>query len=440
MTADTIIWREGMFIAPQHLQYSDVARRAEMAVLGRLDLSGDDFGLSALKINRDLLAVGKVAISVAEGIFPDRTYFELGKELVLDIADGAVDQVVMLALPLHRSGVRLVGDTLGLDRWIARPVALDDMTDPEAPALETEVAEPGVCLKLSQEDLSGYACIPFARILEKTSEGRVVLDDAYLPTCIAIRASTRLLARLDEIKALAQARAQNAASRLQAARGTQSSTSLIGERFELEMLNRALTALGAAENHPWIAPRRLFGLMSDLLAGMDAHAGQIADPEMQFNAKEPTQSFERVISRLRAHLTLETRASVKSLEWNDELFAKRRLLRLVLPQRLLVEGRRPILAVQDPTADQDLGEVVPLACKLAGISSMPDLVRLGLQGVRLTYLPVAPPELRDRPNTAFFAIDTSSTLWRRFVDEREALGLHVDERIPAPSVTLYMVE
>lgn len=439
MTKGMVVWREGMFIAPQHLQHLDRELRASMASLGRLDVSGEDFGLVRLRINRDLLGVGKIVVSDAAGLFPDRTFFDLMGEVFVDVPDGTVDQVVMLAVPLHSGGMTLVGDLRGLHRWVTHDAALEDMTDMDAPPVQAELAEPGACLKLSSEDLAGYACIPVARILEKTTEGRVVLDDAYLPVCIAVGASQRLLARLHEILSLARARANNAAQRLRQAHGTQSSASLIGERFELELLNRSIIALQAAEHHPWLSPRRLYGLMADLLAGLDAHADRVAEPDILWNPADPTGSFERIISRLREHLTLEARANVLSFTWNTELFEKRRLLRLVVPQRLLSEGRRLVLAISDPGQSQALGDLVPKACKLAGISGMPDLVTHGLQGVRLQHLPVAPPELRDKADTAFFAVDTGSPLWMRFVEKKEALGLHVDERIEAPSAMLYLI-
>lgn len=439
MTAGMIVWREGMFIAPQHLQHLDRELRANLAALGQLDISGEDFGLSRIQVNRDLLAIGKIVVSDAAGLFPDHTYFGLVRDLFLDVPDSTVDQVVMLAVPLHSGGMTLVGDTRGQHRWVVQDTLLDDMTDRDAPPVEAELAEPGVCLKLSSDDLSGYACIPFARILEKTVQGRVVLDDAYLPVCIAVGASQRLLARLHETLSLARARANNAAMRLRMAQGTQSSVSLISERFELELLNRAIMALQAAEHHPWLSPRRLYGLMADLLAGLDAHAARSVDPDIIWNPTDPTRSFEKIIARLRGHLTLEAHTAVISLGWNSELFEKRRLLRLVVPPRLMDQRRRPILAIFDPAHNSQLGELVPKACKLAGISAMPELVTHGLQGVRLTHLPVAPPELRDKTDTAFFAVDTNSSLWLRFIDSKEALGLHVDERIDAPSATLYLI-
>ena len=71
---------------------------------------------------------------------------------------------------------------------------------------------------------------------------------------------------------------------------------------------------------------------------------------------------------------------------------------------------------------------------------MPDLVARGLAGIELTPLPVPPPELRSRADAAFFAVNTSSEHWLRYLEKREALALHIDDRIRTADATLYMLD
>lgn len=439
MKPSAIVWREGMFMAPQHFQQNDAWVQRQLGEISRFALFGDDFGLSRLELDHSLLAIGKLGVMDAAGLFPDRSFFELTQTLVMDIPDGVVGTTAVLALPLQNPGVQQTGETRGLHRWLTRSVELEDLNDPETAPLEIEVAAPGVCLKLDREDLSGYACIPFARVLEKTAEGRVVLDENFIPTCIAVGASERLHSRLAEILSLARARANNAAQRLTAGAGTQTGSSLINERFELDLLNQAIVELQAAAQYPWLSPRQLFILMARLLAGMEAQAARVIDADVVFAAREPTVAFQQLIGRLRTALTLERRSSVVALAWNTELFEKRRLLRLVVPASLLRERRRPVLAVTSPDYSLELLSLVPQACKLAGLSAMPGLVTHGLAGIPLTPLSVPPAELRDRPDTAFFTIDTTSSMWAQVVDHQEALALHVDERIDRLSLMLYLM-
>ena len=160
---------------------------------------------------------------------------------------------------------------------------------------------------------------------------------------------------------------------------------------------------------------------------------------MVYRAENMAGSFESIFAGLRRKLTLEKPASVMALSWNTELFESRRVLRLIIPTSVLNEGRRPILALRGPDNAQALSELGPLACKLCGLSSMPDLVARGLPGIELQALNVAPPELRSSADAAFFAINTSSEFWQRFLEKREALALHVDDRIQTVDATLYML-
>ena len=439
MIHGSIVWSEGMFIAPQHFQHFDVTLQHYVNEVAQLDLTDGDYGVSELEINTDALAMGKFAVREAAGVFPDRLFFRLARELVMDIPDGVVDEVVHIAVPLAIAGAAQFGGVGETARMVKSRMDLRDLNDPVNEPVETELAEVGACLILGSADLSGFATIPVARILEKAAEGRVILDRSFMPHALSLRASKILAERLEETISLARVRAANAAGRLATDAGTRSEVSLITERLELQVLNRWLVTLQNAAHLGRISPRRLFAALSSLAVELDAVLGTATPEDLLYDPDRMAACFEEVIGGLRRKLTLEKPASVLALSWNTELFEKRRLLRLIIPARILAEDRRPILALSGPDGAPALAERGPLACKLAGLSAMPDLVSRGLQGVDLTPLPAAPSELRSRSDAAFFSINTSSPHWQRYLDKREALALHVDDRIETVDVKLYML-
>jgi type VI secretion system protein ImpJ len=239
---------------------------------------------------------------------------------------------------------------------------------------------------------------------------------------------------------LARARASNAAGRVAADTGTRSETSLMTERQELQTLNRWLLKMQNEAVAGSIGPRRLFLDLASMSVELDAILGQATDPDLIYNPDKMPAAFETIFASLRKKLTLVKPASVMALSWNTELFEARRVLRLIIPGSVLSEGRRPILALSGPDNAQALSELGPLACKLAGLSAMPELVARGLPGIELKALSVAPPELRSRADAAFFAVNTSSEFWQRFLEKREALALHVDDRIRTVDAILYMLD
>ena len=56
-----VVWSEGLFLRPQHFQQQD--RHFEALVEGRAGtLRADSWGFTELELERDLLAIGKVAV------------------------------------------------------------------------------------------------------------------------------------------------------------------------------------------------------------------------------------------------------------------------------------------------------------------------------------------------------------------------------------------
>ncbi|MDE0782207.1 MAG: type VI secretion system baseplate subunit TssK [Planktomarina sp.] len=434
-----IVWSEGMFIAPQHFQHLELTMTSYADELAQIDIQGNDCGFSVLEINEEQLKVGKLSVRHAAGILPDRTFFQLAQELILDCPDGTVDSKVFFGVPLARRGAIQVGDTRGVHRLLSEQKTLHDISNSENEPLETETASFGACLLLEGADLSGFSVLPLGRILEKTMEGKIVFDKSFIPPCLSLVASDILVDRLDDVLSLARARATNTAGRIEVAMQTQSTSSFLDEKLELQILNKAIFTLQNVAMHPYISSRRLHSLLGELTVSLNANDAKTTDQSFVYDPSDVGKSFALVFSQLRRQLTLQTKSSVLALPWNDELFGKRRLLRLVIQPRLLSEDRRPILSVSGPEGAASLSEIVPSACKLAGISAMPELVKRGLPGVALKSLGNAPSELRDKADAAFFAIDTGSIHWQSFVEKKEALAIHVDDRIHTMTATLYML-
>jgi type VI secretion system protein ImpJ len=287
--------------------------------------------------------------------------------------------------------------------------------------------------------MSGFAAMPVTRVLERTAEGQVVLDKGFVPPCLAIVASEVLTDRALDILSLARARALNTAARIKAIRQSQQPGSYLDERLELETLNRGVFAVQNALSHPHRSARALYRAFGDLTVSLEAGEAMPTEASLVYDAQNPGRAYDELFVRLRRRLTLQTEASVMELQWNTELFEKRRLLRMVVTARVLAEGRRPVLAISAPLGRASLLEMVPSVCKLAGISAMPEMVQMGLPAIKLTPLGTAPSELRDKADAAFFAIDTGSLHWQRFIEKKEALAMHVDDRIPTLTSTLYML-
>ncbi len=119
MENNKVVWSEGLFLRPQHLQQQE--RYLERFVELRAgSLRPYTWGFSELELESDLLAIGKLGIKRARGVFPDGTPFSMPGDdplpLALEVDGNWRDQTVFLTLPL-RSAARHVPIT----RWSMRP-------------------------------------------------------------------------------------------------------------------------------------------------------------------------------------------------------------------------------------------------------------------------------------------------------------------------------
>ncbi|MDE0765908.1 MAG: type VI secretion system baseplate subunit TssK [Amylibacter sp.] len=435
-----IVWSEGMFIAPQHFQYADEMGQTYADQLIQLNLVHGAVGFSQLEINLKVTALGDFSLINSAGILTDRTYFNADTEVQLSVPDGVVDQIIYLALPIVQRGVEQFGDIDDGRRFVISERQLQDQHNCNNDRVATNIGRLNVRLMLQQDDATGYCQIAVARILEKSSDGRLILDQNYIPQVLRIGASTLIMQRLEEIIALTRLRANNASTRIMADVDTLSETSLWTERLELQTLNKALLVLQNAYNSEHTAPRDLFISLASLLVDLEAIGAQTTDHQLLFHLSDLTACFNPLFAALRQRLTLEKSPNVLALEWNAELFEKRRLMRLVVTPTLLAQNRRPVLALRQINGTDNLQKIGPLACKLASLSSMPELISRGLEGIPIQSLSYAPPELRHRSDATFFSIDTQCSAWLKYVNSREALALHIDDRISEVEVTLYLVD
>ncbi len=94
---DKVVWSEGMFLRPQHFQQHD--RYIENRIQERCaNLCPYAWGLTELKIDEDLLSLGKFALTACRGILPDGTPLAIreddGAPAVLDVPKEAKNAVV----------------------------------------------------------------------------------------------------------------------------------------------------------------------------------------------------------------------------------------------------------------------------------------------------------------------------------------------------------
>ena len=190
---DKVIWSEGMFLQPQHFQQHD--RYLERLLEGRTaPLQGHGWGFTRIELDAAALAIGKIQLASARGIFPDGTPFDFPQSdltpSALDIgpeqttnwscwrcrcAGRARTKPAMATMSVHadplfrrrhrREGLERVGSRQRADT--SRALAMR--------------------LALKRDTADAYATLGVVRVKERRADNQVVLHQTYIPPVLDVR-------------------------------------------------------------------------------------------------------------------------------------------------------------------------------------------------------------------------------------------------------------
>lgn len=218
-----VVWSEGLFLRPQHLQQQ--MRYIENFVEGRCGvLAPNGWGFSSLELDRELLGVGQLAIRRASGVLPDGTPFDMPDAdpcpPALDVPQSARRSVAFLSLPARRADAREVANSSDADqavRYTRRTIDVGDVTTSADDKVTLEVAPLRFSILLEDAELADKITVPFARVAEKRHDGRLLLDEQFIPTVTDALVSSRLTDFIRNVQGSLRDRAQRLAEEASAA-------------------------------------------------------------------------------------------------------------------------------------------------------------------------------------------------------------------------------
>lgn len=98
-----VVWQDGMFMKPQHFQQLERSQKKSLSLF-QVYNTPLHWGVRQLEVNNELLSLGKIGLIKADGVFQDRTPFELpilaDLPSVLEVPSSITNKVVYLCCPL----------------------------------------------------------------------------------------------------------------------------------------------------------------------------------------------------------------------------------------------------------------------------------------------------------------------------------------------------
>lgn len=441
-----VVWSEGMHLAQHHFQ-AQSRYFEDLADFALSNLYFEPWGLLGLELNAEALYNGTVSLTHARGIMPDGLAFQFPQEPPpepLEIQDRFSptqdSHLVRLAIPAYRpdrancppSGA----DSNGSARF--RPVTLtvlDEGTGRDAK--DVAVARGNFRLILDGEPDDGLVTLPLARI-RRDGSGHFIYDPEYIPPCLRISASTRIMEILSRLVDVLDAKAEAIAAERRGAPGMVAgyASSEVASFWLSHAVHSAVAPLRhhlrARSVHPEALYTELVRLAGALCTfSLESHPRDL--PLYDHDTLERT--FGDLDRHIRKHLDLvvPTNAIRIPLRQADtSLFAG-----TVADQRCF--GRAHwFLGVRSAAPAADVIARVPRLVKICSARHIVRLVKEGLPGLQLAHVTSPPADLSPRIGTHYFSIGKAEPCWKSIVETGEA-GIYVPAGIPDAELELVVV-
>ena len=436
-----VVWSEGMFLRPQHFQQQE--RHFEALVQQRSHGAQPFFwGYSQLALDRELLALGKIAVLAAEGVFPDGTPFSVPQDdeapPPLEVPRELKDSLVSLALPMRRrSGIEVGfdGADSALARYRAQVQEVADVNEAGAQAAELQLAQAQLVLRPTAEVAGGWVGLPLARVVERRADGSLLLDPAFIPTVLNNGDSSSLLATCQELLGLLRQRGAALDARL--SQPGRSGTGEFGDFLMLSLLNRWEPVVEHWTRQRAIHPERLFQELLRL-------AGELATFKRDSKRPGELPAYDHDdLQGCFAPLLLELRRGLSSvLEQNAiQIEVRERQYGVhvaIIPSVEMLDSCEFVLAAHAQTSPEFLRSNFPAQVKMGPVERIRDLVNLHLPGVVMSPLPVAPRDIPYHGGFTYFQVDTGHELWRQ-LHKSGGLALHVSGAFPELQLELWAI-
>ncbi|WP_179401425.1 type VI secretion system baseplate subunit TssK [Burkholderia guangdongensis] len=436
-----VIWSEGMFLQPQHLQQHDRYLQTQLEVRAS-GLRPYAWGFTALALDEQLLKLGKIALLSCSGVLPDGTPFNLPADddlpAPLDIPEGTRSMLVVLALPVRRPGVPETGNGDTEENFARHRIdELDvaDSNDPNADAALMQIGKLRVRLALEPDVANAYTSLGVVRVVERLPDNRVVLDPDYSPPCADYRVAARLAAFADDLVGLLHQRGEALAARL--AQPGVTGVAEVADFLLLQLINRHEPLAAHLSTMTGLHPEALYRVVAQLAGELATFSRPTKRPRAYpvYRHDRLQETFAPVIDDLRAALSMVMDPHAVPIPLEERKFGLRVAL---VPDKNLYASATFVLAVNAQVPAETILTGFAPQVKIGPIERIRDLVNLQLPGVGLRALPVAPRQLPFHAGFTYFELDRGNELWKQF-STSAGMALHVAGEFPGLKMEFWAI-
>jgi len=437
-----VVWAEGMFLQPQHFQQHD--RWLGQQAQARLSATaGYGWGYVALTLDSAALALGKVALSAAQGVLPDGLAFDVPSQdaapAAFDIPADVRDELVVLAVTLQRAGVAesdAENDAGSMPpRYMAAEVDVGDSNVTGQRTAPIQIGRANLRIMLARDAVEGYATVGLCKVVERRADNKLVLDTNYIPPTLHALGNDILAAHLRELHGLLHQRGEALAARL--AQPGRAGVGEIADFLLLEAINRHEPLFAQLRQTSVLHPKDFY-FTGVSLAGDLSTFGERRRPTPlpAYVHDDPARCFKPLMDALRASLSMVMEQTAISIELQDRKYGVRVA---IIADVELQRSAQFVLAVAAQLPGDALRARFPTQVKIGTVERIRDLVNLQLPGVSLRPLPVAPRQIPYHAGYTYFELETrNNEMWKQ-LEASGGLAMHIAGDFPGLELEFWAV-
>lgn len=436
--APRVVWREGMHLSQHHFQAQ--SRHHEDAIHFALSqLYFKPYGLAGLELDAESLRNGVARVVHARGVMPDGLPFNVPESDAApaphDIRDAfsptQPSHLVLLTVPAFRRGGANLADGNGAAgaRYaaVATPV-LDELTGRDARPVD--VGRKDLRLLLDTELAEGDVAIPVARV-RRDGAGHFIYDADYVPPCLQLGASPRLVSLLARLVEMLDAKGETL-------RGAAAGGGEVAGMWLLHAVHSSVGPLRHLLQTRHAHPERLYVELARLAGALCTFAADATPPALPaYDHDAPEACFAALERHVVTHLGVAIQAAAIAVPLG---LRQPTLHAGAVPDARAYGASRWVLGVRarTPAALDTLVVQAPTLLKVCAAKYVLELVRRGYPGLAIEHLHNPPAAVGPRPDTAYFLLSRAGPCWDT-IQQTGEVGVYVPDTLPAAGVELTVI-
>jgi type VI secretion system protein ImpJ len=439
-----VLWTKGALLSPQHFQTQD--RFLEDLLEFQLSaLTFCPWGFQRLDVDREALAAGSFALSIASGVLPDGLLFDMPasegapapKPLEGAFAPDQEWLDVYLGIPEYRYGGHNVS---GMNRerdarYRAEELLRRDETTGQAER-PIQVARGNFRILFGGESLEGTSALRVARV-RRAPTGDYQLDAHFVPPLVDVGANDHLMAIARRLVEILSAKSTSLASgrRQKNQSLAEFGVADVASFWLLYTINSVFPELRHIYETRRGHPAELYNAMLSLAGSLTTFSGTIHPRDLPaYEHENLSACFSRLDEQVRELLETVVPATTVSLPMK---LVQPSVYAAALDQDRYLAASQIYLAVT-VEGRADVAGRGPHLMKVSAAGQLDTLIRQALPGIALTYVPNPPSAVSVKVNHHYFLLQKSGAEWDNIARARNVAAF-VPAEFPSPQLELVIV-